>query len=209
MAVEKEKRKRITKKFKQEQLAKIYNHSFKNILEIDESVFASRGNAFYNEIAPQGARSLIDFFSKQMGKKAVFYDLGSGQGKLIMHLAIETKMSKIVGIELSKERYERSIEIASEVEFPFTQPQILNADFHDVDLSDATIVYFDNSGYTKEETSLVFSKLPPGCLVIYQRYGQSTGDPFLPVSTVFGMQDFDDELIGFWAKMASYRFLGV
>lgn len=202
-----DKKKRITKKFKQEQLDKIYSFDPRVAIEIDTSVYDKENHAFYNEVTRDGAEKMIEVLSKVMGKSAVFYDLGCGQGKLIMHLAIQTKMSKIVGIELSKERYDQALKNAEEIEFPFTQPSIINADYRTVDLSDATVVYFDNNGYTAEETMQVFSLLPKGCLVIYQAHGERTGDRFFPLATLFAGVPQDDSLFQFWNNVASYRYI--
>jgi SAM-dependent methyltransferase len=204
-----EKRKRITKKFKQEQLEKIHAFDLEGIIDIDRKPFDEESHSFYNEVLLSSTQRLVEFFSKQMGKKAVFYDLGCGQGKLIMHLAIETKMSKIVGIELSKERYEKALKNAEEIEFPYTQPSIINDDFRSVDISDATIVYFDNYGYTIEETEEALSRVPEGCLVIYQDHGHVSGDRFLPFPTAFSVTTAKnvDPLEAFWRSHISYRFV--
>ena len=205
MAVEKEKRKRITKKFKKEQIDKIYSFGLEGVLHVDTPEFKDAGKAAYNEVLQSGAQALMEHFSSAMGKKAVFYDLGCGQGKLIMHLAIETKMSKIVGIELNKQRFDRAIEISQQIEFPYTQPQIINEDFRNLDLSDATIVYFDPMGYTLEETSSIVSRLPEGCFLIYRHHGGTTGDAFFPLRTLVSSIEHDNPLVGFWSLMASYR----
>jgi len=203
-----EKRKRITKKFKQEQLEKIYSFGLDGVLgEVDKSQFEKESHSFYNEVLREGVDFLAQTLSKAMGKNAVFYDLGCGSGKMIMHLAIETKMSKIVGIELSKERFERALEIAAEVEFPNTQPAIINDDFRNVDLSDATIVYFDNNGYTLEETEQVMGLLPKGCLIVYQNHGFVSGDRFFRLPTLHGIQDEENQLVKFWNERVSYRYL--
>jgi len=202
-----EKRKRITKKFKEEQLDKIYSYELDSVLNVDLSSFQEDRHSFYNEVLREGVEHLIEWFSKAMGKSAVFYDLGCGQGKLAMHLAIQTKMSKIVGVELSKERYERAKEIAKEVEFPFTKPSFVNADYRSLDLSDATIVYLENNGYTIEETQEIFSLLPQGCLVIYQAHGHLTGDRFLQLLTAFGFSPEENPLVQFWNRNVSYRYL--
>ncbi len=207
MAVEKVKRKRITKKFKKEQLDKIYSFGIEGALKAELPEFEDPAKATYNEVLQSGAESMIRFFASAMGKKAVFYDLGCGQGKLIMHLAIETKMSKITGIELNKERFSQAVTISEEVEFPQTQPQIINADFRNVDLSDATIVYFDPIGYTLEETAEVVSLLPPGCLLIYRHHGAFTGDAFFPMRSLASSISNDSDLKNFWAQMASYRVI--
>jgi len=207
MTVEKVKRKRITKKFKKEQLDKIYSFGVKDVLRADLPEFEDPKKAFYNEVLQSGAENMIRVFSSVMAKKAVFYDLGCGQGKLIMHLAIETKMSKIAGIELSKERFDQAVCISEQVEFPYTQPQIINADFRNVDLSDATIVYFDPGGYTLEETAEIISLLPSGCLFIYRHHGPATGDAFFPMRTLASSRPKDSDLKNFWDQVASYRVL--
>jgi len=199
------KKKRITKKFKEQELDKVYSHGHEDVPSIDLGVFEKEMHSYHGEILRDSADLLIEMFSKVLNKNAVFYDLGCGQGKLIMHMALKTKMKKIVGIEMSKERYEKALEVASDIEFPFTQPSIINQDFRDTDLSDATIVYFDNVGYSIDETNEVLSLLPPNCLVVYTSHGARSGDRFFPNVTSYSVHEFEDGLFNFWSKHASYR----
>ena len=104
---------------------------------------------------------------------------------------------------------EKALKNAEEIEFPYTQPSIINDDFRSVDISDATIVYFDNYGYTIEETEEALSRVPEGCLVIYQDHGHVSGDRFLPFPTAFSATTAKDvdPLEAFWRSHISYRFV--
>ncbi|MEM7402486.1 MAG: hypothetical protein AAF310_00485 [Myxococcota bacterium] len=66
--------------------------------------FDSYHTHVYGEITPQAARELLS--ELQLGKEDVFYDLGSGVGKLVLQAHLATPVGKSVGIELSKTRYD-------------------------------------------------------------------------------------------------------
>lgn len=56
----------------------------------------------YGELQYTGVRSLIKH--SNIGESDVFYDLGSGIGKVVLQIAIDTPCQKINGIELSATR---------------------------------------------------------------------------------------------------------
>lgn len=62
----------------------------------------ARSSAVYGEITPAAAQTLIEYLD--LGNKDVFYDLGSGVGRLIMHAAMESQAKRLVGVELSATR---------------------------------------------------------------------------------------------------------
>ncbi len=70
--------------------------------EEEKVVRAARGAPGYGEIMPAAATELGDYL--QLGSDDVFYDLGSGTGKLINQLALVAPARRLVGVELSRSR---------------------------------------------------------------------------------------------------------
>jgi len=121
----------------------------------------------YGEITNEGSDKLIKIFKSNLTKSDVFYDLGSGEGKLAIKIACKTNVKKVVGIELHKERFNTSIKHLKTSNTD--KVSFINKNFLDVDLSDATIVYFSNEGIPKITCHKIWDKLPKGCLLICGR----------------------------------------
>jgi hypothetical protein len=97
----------------------------------------------YGELTTAGVTELARYL--ELSERDVFYDIGSGVGKLVLQLAITIGLKKCVGIEIAQERYEAScsaLEAARELGLirarhcSFRHENALVSD-----MSDATIVY--------------------------------------------------------------------
>jgi len=132
---------------------------------VEEQTFPG---SVYGEITIEGTKKLIEIFNKDFkNTDGVFYDLGSGNGDLCINISMLTKVSKVFGIELHKERYNTSVESLSKTNLK--NITFLNCDFLDVDISDATIVFFANEGIPREISNKVWDMIPKGCLFICGR----------------------------------------
>ena len=102
----------------------------------------------YGECTPEGVGAILAAVSPQPGE--VFYDLGSGTGKMLIYAAFLHPFSKVVGIELLPElnevamevgaRYTREIQPQFKDERRMTKVEYRLGDIFDADLSDADIV---------------------------------------------------------------------
>jgi len=119
----------------------------------------------YGEITDIGTDVLIKSFPKYFNNPdGVFYDLGSGKGKLSMYIASNTPLKKVCGIELHTERCNES-KVKSK-NLKLNQLSFIESNFGDCDVSDATIVYTDNICMPKPILTELYQHLPKGCLVI-------------------------------------------
>ena len=164
----------------------------------------------YGEITRKGAETLMEKFAPYFeNTDGVFYDMGCGFGRLISHVALRTKMKKIQGFEFDPERAKWGRENINNINFPEASPEIIIGDMFKQDMSDATIVYFDNTMYP--ERILELSKvLPKGCLLIYKAGGHQTGDCFFSLETTYNCSDKKRSLSAlaeFWYKRASWRII--
>jgi SAM-dependent methyltransferase len=84
---------------------------------------------------------LIDmiFSLAEVGDKDVFYDLGSGDGRMVVEAA-KRGVKRAVGIEKNRELYMKAVRLA-EKEGVSVKAVFRNEDFFSVDISDATVVY--------------------------------------------------------------------
>ena len=122
----------------------------------------------YGEIKEEGVKKLIEFFNEYFDNSdGVFYDLGSGKGKLCKKIAETTNFSKIVGYELHKQRHLEALELLKESKL--TNINFINKDFTTQDLSDATVILCSNEAMPREITAKILAKAPKGCLIILGR----------------------------------------
>jgi ubiquinone/menaquinone biosynthesis C-methylase UbiE len=119
----------------------------------------------YGEITDVGTDVLIRSFPKYFNNPdGVFYDLGSGKGKLSMYIASNTPLKKVCGIELHTARCNEAKEKSKDLKL--NQLSFIESNFGDCDVSDATIVYTDNIAMPKPILTELYQHLPKGCLVI-------------------------------------------
>ena len=99
----------------------------------------------YGEILNSSVDTLIEKLS--IHQNDVFYDLGSGIGKVPLHFFLKTPVHKACGIEASIERhhYAENVYSAVKQKFPILLKErelnVLPGNFLGADISDATIVY--------------------------------------------------------------------
>lgn len=109
----------------------------------ERAVKRSKSSSLYGEITPSAAKQLFGYL--ELKPRDVFYDLGSGVGKVVMQAALSTKARKVVGVELARSRYK----LAEQVRKQAVKEGLIRADKAEfrcedlmkTDLSDATFIY--------------------------------------------------------------------
>lgn len=126
----------------------------------DEKQIKDQGGAStYGEILPESVTQLIEIL--KIGPSTVFYDLGSGVGKVAMQIHLQTPAKKVVGVELSTERHKNAQVALDRLKQYFKKnnvPSSLNSrrlifaqgDAKKQDLSDATAVYLCSTCFSTE-----------------------------------------------------------
>ncbi len=109
----------------------------------DIRVRASRSNPTYGEVMPTATLHLLEWLD--LGPRDVFYDLGSGLGKVVLMAGLVTRARRCVGIELATSRVEearRAIAIAERRRLISRgRCTIRNENILTTDLHDATVLY--------------------------------------------------------------------
>lgn len=134
------------------------NRIYKNLCgfeiskEDSQAVKQSFGSPVYGEIMPTALDKLLGYIN--LNKNDVFYDLGSGAGKVVLQTALSFPVKKAVGIELSKERFEQSctaLKRAYELGF-LNNPKVSfkNIDLMKANLNDATVIYCCSTAFSQK-----------------------------------------------------------
>lgn len=133
----------------------------------------------YGEITYEGVDKMLGFLRLESGD--VFYDLGSGTGKVVMQAVLGSRASLGVGVELSENRH-RLAEMAldrlkTEPRFAEGQQQLSgkeirfsNGDATKVDPSDGTVIFMCSLCFPKEVMVALTDRLPrilkPGTVIV-------------------------------------------
>lgn len=129
----------------------------------------SVGSPVYGEVMYEGTNSIVKKFSKHFNKDTVFYDLGSGLGKMVLHIGMEYGAKMSTGIEYSKERCDTSIRLKDEYAKEFNNIDFKCGNVLDYDLSDASVIYMDNTVFPEHINNKIYNQLPKGCLILYKK----------------------------------------
>jgi len=118
--------------------------------EDEAKVRESKGSPVYGEIKYQALSSLLA--NLHLSASDVFFDLGSGVGKVILYTALFTPVKKAVGIELSQTRHEHAQQALSNAKTltnnSLGRCQLINGDLMTADLSAATIIYTCSTAFS-------------------------------------------------------------
>lgn len=119
--------------------------------EADEArVLATNSSPTYGEIMPAATDRLIEHL--RLRKDDVFYDLGSGVGKVVMQMALRAPIRRVVGLELVRSRHRIARRVLDHVRatglLRARECELRCADFMRAPLGDATVVYTCSTAFS-------------------------------------------------------------
>ncbi|MDB6064538.1 MAG: Protein containing a histone methylation motif [Pedosphaera sp.] len=130
-------------KLRRRRVAQLYREINGFGLMAEERRLRGNRSVVYGELAPNGVRKLLRWL--RPGKTDVFYDLGSGVGKLVLELGMAAALKKCVGIEVAGSRWSGSQSAAMQAKkegwIKAKRLEFRKESFLDSDLGDATILY--------------------------------------------------------------------
>jgi hypothetical protein len=127
------------------------------------------GSPVYGEVTQTGTNSIVNKFKKYFNKDTVFYDLGSGLSKMVIHIGLEYDVKKSIGIEYSKERHKGAIYLKEKYADNSKNIDIICDNVLKVDLSDATVIYMDNTVFPHDVSEKIYNLLPKNTLILYKK----------------------------------------
>lgn len=120
----------------------------------------------YGEIKRESVEDLGKFISKKIETKtSSFCDIGSGHGKLAMHMSLISEFRDILGIEISKVRsgYAKTIKTGSGIS---DRVRLENRDLRELDFADSDFVFMNDLLFTRSDIDFVVGNLKPGSHLI-------------------------------------------
>lgn len=109
----------------------------------DKNIRRTSSSSLYGEITFGSLDKVIQYL--KLNKDDVFFDLGSGVGKVVMQVAMTTPVKKVVGVELSNSRYKEARKAARLLQSQgYVEPRkysFKNEDILETNLKNATVIY--------------------------------------------------------------------
>lgn len=149
----------------------------------NKTQFKKEYSATYGEVTKQSTNAIVNQFKKHFNKDAVFYDLGCGLGKMVIHIGLQYNPKKSCGIELSRERIKGANDLKEKYCKDNDTISFIEGDLFSNDFRDATVVYIDNTAMPHELTQKIVGMLPKGCLFICRKKPN-----FIDTETLIGEQ---------------------
>lgn len=136
----------------------------------------------YGEIKKKGVDTFYNFISQRVdiNEKSVFYDIGSGHGKIVLHMSLISNFGKFVGVEIDKVRYMYSEYIKSQIN-DSDKVTMINDDVRNIDISDATVVFMNDLLFDDSDIEFIISKLKPGTHLVSISENSLTPDEIIMI----------------------------
>jgi SAM-dependent methyltransferase len=101
----------------------------------EKNILHHGGAPTYGEMTLEGVDKLIAYLKPT--KQDVFVDAGSGVGKLVVQFFFDTEVKKSIGVELSKERFDKALQIKEALKKDKALPRGRSLEFYHADILDA------------------------------------------------------------------------
>ena len=135
----------------------------KNISSYNSSYFY--GEADINDLYKIINTIIHEYYDVENESSLSFIDIGSGTGKLILYL-YEHSMLNIVGIEIIKHRYSKSLELLEQINKKINKinyPEFIYDDFKNIYFGNYDILYCCNLVFSDEDNNILYNKLLNEC----------------------------------------------
>lgn len=149
-----------------ETIYKFNSYNVMNKTEFDVKLVGSEG---YGETGYESIEEIVNRYKSHFNEDTVFYDLGSGIGKIVFHIGLKYNPKKSCGIEYSRERYETSLKLMETHNIKNDNISFINDNILNCDISDATVIYMDNTLFPNNIDAEIYNMIPTDCLVISRK----------------------------------------
>jgi len=132
-------------------------------------IHSSNASSYYGELSKQAVKIFIQ--ESQLTDNDIVCDLGSGAGKMVIQIAIESNAIKVIGIELSPTRYNcavKSLETLKNIEEKQNNRnnkynsnnkiKFIEGDIIGENWNDATVVYCSWTAFSDELKQKIVEK---------------------------------------------------
>lgn len=115
----------------------------------------------YGELTPQSVLQMLKYL--KLTESDVFYDFGSGVGKVVLQVAASVPVKKCIGIELVHSRYEASQKVLKDAKAQGVllagQTSFRHENFFDSDAKGATVIYVASTCFNERMMQSLATKV--------------------------------------------------
>lgn len=124
----------------------------------------NKSELIYGEINRSGVEQLFKFIKSKNLNNGIFYDIGSGNGKLILHLSLISNFEKLKGVEIDEVRFVLSNQMMKQLEI--SNVEFINKNVLDIDLSDADVIFMNDVVFPDDLAKEILNKIKKGTHII-------------------------------------------
>ena len=150
---------------------------------IDKRKEIINSNKFvYGEIRKAGVETIYKEISEYDGLDT-FVDVGSGTGKICLHMSMISNFENIVGIEIVTERHLYAIELQQNLGRDFDNVTFLNDDILKIEFERPCVVFTNDVCFSNQLTKIIWDRLPVGShFISCKNLGNSVKEIYLDVT---------------------------
>ena len=112
----------------------------------------------YGEALPESLAEILKIVQPKKGE--IFYDLGSGGGKVVLAAGMMFPFRKVIGIEKIKELVDASqVVLRQAQDIPMVPIEFRCQDFLDADFTDADIIFINSTCFSYETMDALAAKM--------------------------------------------------
>ena len=136
----------------------------------------------YGEIRKAGVETIYKEISEYDGLDT-FVDVGSGTGKICLHMSMISNFENIVGIEIVTERHLYAIELQQNLGRDFDNVTFLNDDILKIEFERPCVVFTNDVCFSNQLTKIIWDRLPVGShFISCKNLGNSVKEIYLDVT---------------------------
>ena len=136
----------------------------------------------YGEIRKAGVETIYKEISEYDGLDT-FVDVGSGTGKICLHMSMISNFENIVGIEIVTGRHLYAIELQQNLGRDFDNVTFLNDDILKIEFERPCVVFTNDVCFPNQLTKIIWDSLPVGShFISCKNLGNSVKEIYLDVT---------------------------
>ena len=136
----------------------------------------------YGEIRKAGVETIYKEISEYDGLDT-FVDVGSGTGKICLHMSMISNFENIVGIEIVTGRHLYAIEFQQNLGRDFDNVTFLNDDILKIEFERPCVVFTNDVCFANQLTKIIWDSLPVGShFISCKNLGNSVKEIYLDVT---------------------------
>ena len=139
----------------------VYSHDELNDLIDKRKEIINSDKFVYGEIRKAGVETIYKEISEYDGLDT-FVDVGSGTGKICLHMSMISNFENIVGIEIVTGRHLYAIELQQNLGRDFDNVTFLNDDILKIEFERPCVVFTNDVCFANQLTKIIWDSLPVG-----------------------------------------------